>query len=182
MFDRLIDALLEFLDWFRFWEVVQPYQKALVTTLGKWNIRTLEPGFHWIWPFCIDYVVTDNVKPMVTRVGVQTLTTNDNKRVSIHVVISWHITNMERSVIEVEDLDRSLIDLVAGFVGERVLDNDWNYVRSPEFRTELRTFVQTQGRAWGVRVTRVQLRDCATSSALRILQDHGPEEFEDEDD
>ena len=124
----------------------------------------------------------DNVKPMVTRVGVQTLTTADNKRVSLHVVFSWYITNIARAMIDVEDLDRSLVDVVAGFVGESVMDNEWDYVRSKAFRTELRTFVQTQGRVWGVRVTRVQLRDCATSSALRILQDNGPEEFDDEDE
>lgn len=180
MFDRLIEWVIDFVDLFRFWEVIQPYQQATVTTLGKWT-RVITPGPHLIWPFGVDYVVVDNVKPMVTRCGVQTLTTSDNKRVSLHAVISWHITNIERSVMNVEDLDRSLIDCVAGYVGESVLDNTWDYVRSPEFRSTLRTFVQTQGREWGVRVSRVQLRDCATSSALRILKDDGPEEIDDEE-
>jgi len=181
MFDRLVEWLIDFVDLFRFWEIIPPYDRGVVVTMGlESTVRKLEPGPHFIWPFGIDRVLTDNVMPMVTRVGVQTLTTKDNKRVTLQVVISWYITNIERAMLNVEQLNSSLIDCVAGFVGEAVLDNDWEYIRSKDFRQSLRTFVQTQGREWGVRVSRVQLRDCATSSALRLLQDFGPVEEEEE--
>jgi regulator of protease activity HflC (stomatin/prohibitin superfamily) len=53
MFDRLIELILQFIELFKFWHIVDPYEEALVLRLGKLNRHLAECGYYLIIPLSL---------------------------------------------------------------------------------------------------------------------------------
>ena len=108
MFERLIEWIEQFIDLFRFWQVINAYEEGVVLRLGKYH-RNIGPGFHFIIPFNIEEVLRDNVVPTTTRITEQTMTTADLQQVVISVILRWRISDIRKILVEVEDADQVLV-------------------------------------------------------------------------
>jgi regulator of protease activity HflC (stomatin/prohibitin superfamily) len=162
MFDRLIDLLLDSLGLFKFWEVIEPYEQAVVTRLGKYD-RTLEEGLHWVWPLAIERVYGDAVVPTTHDLAPQSLTTADGKAVVVRSII-----DIRKAILECEGVESVLVDSATGAVADAVRAHSWDELSSKEFATALTTEVRDRARPWGVKIHRVQLADISASRSLRL--------------
>ena len=76
MFDKLIDVLLDFIGYFKFWRVI-PLNKRGVKILWGKDPVVMESGFHLIWPFEINHVETCIVEPeWVSTLAIHITTTD----------------------------------------------------------------------------------------------------------
>jgi len=172
MIDRLIDFLLGILDLFRFWVVVDAFERAIILRFGV-HVRTLEPGFHWVWPFNIERALHDNVVTRTTIISPQSLTTSDGETVVVSAVVTSHIEDIEKAILEVEGVDHALTDACFGAVGEVVARSTWADLTSEKFGDEVTKVCRRQAKRYGVYVDRVQLGDKAKCVAFRHHQSHG---------
>lgn len=169
MFDRIIDLLLQWIGWFIPFVVIDQFERAVVLRWGRYH-RTLEPGFHWIWPFEIERVIADNVVPRTTNLQAQSLTTKDGRLVVLGAVVTSQIADIVAATLEVEGVDHALQDACYGAIGTMVAAATYDEIREPGFSHELTKACRRAAKNFGIEIIRVQLSDITLAKTLRIHQ------------
>ena len=99
MLNRLVDLIVSFLHLFRFWFVVEPWEHAFKTTLGR-DAGTLgkdntekdfSRGLNFRWPFNIDEVHYIDTLNETADLGRQDLTTSDGISVTVAGMFRYQI-------------------------------------------------------------------------------------------
>jgi regulator of protease activity HflC (stomatin/prohibitin superfamily) len=171
VFDKLFEVVADCFFFFVPFVVVRHFEGAVQLRLGVLH-RTLKPGFHWVRPFNIDEVLKDNVKPRVYVLRAQSLTTKDGQSVIVGARITASITDIAKSLLEVEDMDHALADSCPGIVGEYVASRTWDELRNADHGLHLLDEIRAAAEQYGVLVTRVQLADLQLSQSYHV---HGAE-------
>jgi regulator of protease activity HflC (stomatin/prohibitin superfamily) len=169
MFDKLIDIVVDFAGLFCPFAVIEEYERGIVLTFGRYRDRTLEPGFHWIWPLGIDKVISDNVVSRTNNLSTQTLTTGDGQPIQLSAMIRWRIKDIVKMSLEVEDADTVLRDVTYGEIAQAVRTHTWDFVQSPEWIERVRKAAQKRGRKWGMEIEEVQLTDISKTKVIRLI-------------
>lgn len=169
MFDKLFERLADLAEWFVPFSVVDEYEEGVVLRFGRFT-RVLGPGFHWIWPFGVDRVITDNVVWRTNDLQVQSLVTKDGRTITVCAVITSRIRNIQKALLDVEGVDDALIDACAGAVGAYVSSRTWEELTDTRVPDELATACQKGATRYGIEIGRVQLKDLTPSRAIRLLQ------------
>jgi regulator of protease activity HflC (stomatin/prohibitin superfamily) len=166
--DRLIDVLIQCVNFFIPWAVLNEYERGVLLRFGHFK-RELGPGFHWCIPFAIDHVMVDNVVTRTHTLPPQTLTTKDGRTVSVTAVITANIGNVRKALLEVENMDHALLDACSGAVGQHVAATDWDDLRKHDANETLtKACRQNTARRYGVEIERVQLADLAVCKVIRL--------------
>lgn len=168
MLEKLFDFILQFINLFRFWEVLDPYQEGVVIRLGKFN-RVIECGFHWIWPLGVEHVITENVAIESYPLATQLLTTKDQVVVAIGVAISARVKNVKKFLLEVENADAAMVDVLFGVVGQLVNSHTWDELQTSEFKEQLVKESQRSATKFGIEILTIGFRDFSKIKAIRII-------------
>lgn len=168
MFDRLIDIFLQFLDLFKFWVVLDPFEQGVLLRLGNYE-DVIGNGFHWILPFNIDNVLVDNVVPRTVNLGEQGLTTADGKTITVSAVVTAKISDIRKALLEVEHVDEALMDSCYATIGDLIVSHDWDTIRTAEFTETVTKACRKQAWRYGLEVLRVQFADRIPCRAFRLL-------------
>jgi len=166
--ERLFDLLLEFMDLFRFWQVIDEFERGIVLQWGKFR-REVGPGLRLVCPFGIDEVLVDNVVFKTSNLRTQTLTLKDGKSVVISPVISYRIRDIKRFLLEVEGAEDALADSTCGTVGEMVRHCDMRELMQDEWHEKLYQEVRKQGFRFGIEVLAVRLSDFGDMRTFRLI-------------
>ena len=167
MFDRLVDLFVQFLHLFRFWSVIDCYQRGVVLRLGRHH-RDLEPGLHWIWPFGIEHVFAANVVTNTTNLGVQSLTTRDGHSISVSSLLTWRVLEPAKFLLEVEGGQEAISDLCYGAVADVVKAATWAEVSEPKFADQCATRLRRRASRYGLEIERLQFSDLTKCRSLRL--------------
>lgn len=170
MIDRLLDFLLEILDLFRFWTVIDAFEEGVVLRLGKYS-RTIGPGLHLMLPFGLEEDMTESVVPTTKNLGPQSLTTFDDVAVVVSGVITYRIHDIKKVLLEVEDAETCLEDSSYGVIGEMVNHTEWDSLIDAEFHEELSKMIRKRAWRWGIEVMQVQLAEVAKCWSVRLWND-----------
>lgn len=168
MLDWIKDFAVEILQILRFWIVVEPYERGIVTRLGKFH-RILEPGLHWLIPFHVDVVHHDSVVSRTTSLPAQSVTTSDGLAVHVRAVVTANIRDVEKAWLEVEHVDHALRDSCAGEIGRVIAETAWEDLWHGKANDALSKACRAKGFRWGIEIEKVQLSDIARGRVVRIL-------------
>ena len=168
MVDKLLEFFLGVLDLFRFWAVIEQYERGLILRLGRFT-QEIGPGFHWILPFGVERVLHDNVVPRTHRLEPQSLMTADGKVITVTGVITARIANIQKALLEVEGVDHALVDCCTAAIAERVTSSLWEELSTEGFRERLMKECRKQGWKYGLEIERAQLADICPSRSIRLL-------------
>lgn len=172
MFDRFIDFLLQWLNLFRFWEVVDQYNQGLLLRLGKAG-RVLEPGLHFRWPFGIDRVIEDQVVPRVHRLPAQTVTLRDGSTVVVEPIVTFLVKDFRKFICEVENAEGAILDTVAATVRRRLASSTWEVLvdgeRSENLEEDMTKAAKSKGRRWGIEILQVAFASLAKAKTIRLI-------------
>lgn len=169
MFDKLIEIVLQFIDLFRFWEIIDDYERGIVLRLGKYS-KSLDPGLHFITPLGVDKVLKDNVVPRTANLGAQALVTLDGKQITVSAIVTAQIRDIRKIFLEVENVDQALTDSCYATIGDLVVTHTWDQLRTPEFSDTLTKACRKQAFRYGIEILRVQLADLMPSRGIRLFQ------------
>ena len=107
--DKLIDFLINFIDLFRFWVVIDYCEKGVVSTWGRLgreissNDGWFSTGLHLIWPLGIEEAVTVIIQDEWDNLFPQSLMTSDGQHVVVQGSFQYTILP-EKVTIHVETL------------------------------------------------------------------------------
>ena len=143
---------------FRAVVIVRPYESAIVERFGKY-LKTLYSGLHFVVPI-VDRVIKVDLREQVVDVPPQEVITKDNVVVTVDGVIYYKVVKPEDVVYKVQNFKVAVINLaqtnLRNIIGELTLDET---LTSREIiNSKLRLTLDEATDAWGVKVTRVELK------------------------
>ena len=164
-------------------KIIPQSSVMLIERLGKFN-RVASSGLNVIIPFLDSprAVYWTNTRPGTTQIDLreqyidlppQSVITRDNVMVNVDSVVYWQVTDPIKATYEVNDLVGSIVQLT--FTGMRSvigkLDLDHTLSSRDQINSELRLILDEATDKWGVKVTRVDIKNIAPPEDVRITME-----------
>ena len=138
-----------------------------VERFGRYT-RTLKPGLHLIIPFIDTIKHTISMKEIVLDVESQEVITKDNATIRVDAVCFYHVFDAARSAYAVEDIRSAITNLVITNVRTVLgsMDLDQSLSGRDKINHQLLSVIDQATEAWGLKVTRVEIKDIKLPSAI----------------
>lgn len=138
--------------------VIRQYEKGLIVRLGRYY-STADSGLVFLFPF-IDSLTLVDMREQVISVDPQSVITKDNVSVTVDAVIYYKVVDPVKAEFEIENFDYAATTLaqtnLRNLIGEKTLDE--TLTARDLINTNLRTVLDESTNAWGVKVTKVELK------------------------
>ncbi len=133
-----------------------------VESFGRFT-RTLMPGLHFLVPVVERVGHHVNVKEQVIEIPSQDVITRDNAMVRVDGVAFFQVLNAAKSAYEVDNLENAIVNLtmtnIRTVMGSMDLDDLLS--NRDKINAQLLAVVDHATEAWGVKVTRIEIKDIA---------------------
>jgi regulator of protease activity HflC (stomatin/prohibitin superfamily) len=150
-------------------KIVNQGNEALVERLGKYSGKKLEPGLNFLVPVLDRVVFQETIREKVLDVPPQQCITRDNVSITVDAVVYWRIMDMEKAYYKVENLRLAMQNLVLTQIRSEMgqMELDQTFTARSEINEILLRELDESTDPWGVKVTRVELRDLVPSKAVQ---------------
>jgi regulator of protease activity HflC (stomatin/prohibitin superfamily) len=150
-------------------KIINQGDEALVEFLGRYDGKKLEPGLNFITPFLSQVVFQETIREKVLEIPPQNCITRDNVSISVDAVVYWRIMNIERAYYKVQNLQAAIVNLVLTQIRSQLgkLELNETFTARTEVNKMLLRELDIATEPWGVKVTRVELRDIVPSKTVQ---------------
>jgi regulator of protease activity HflC (stomatin/prohibitin superfamily) len=140
----------------------------LVERLGKYN-RQLKPGLSLVLPGVERVVSHESLKERVLDIPPQQCITRDNVSIEVDAVVYWQLLEHARAYYAVDNLQAAMVNLVLTQIRAEMgkLDLDQTFTTRSEVNDVLLKELDQATDPWGVKVTRVELRDIKPTQGVQ---------------
>jgi regulator of protease activity HflC (stomatin/prohibitin superfamily) len=148
--------------------IVNQGNEALVERLGSYN-KKLSPGLNFTFPFVDRIAYQETIREKVIDIPPQSCITRDNVSISVDAVVYWRIVDMERAYYKVQDIKSAMVNVILTQIRAEMgqLELDQTFTARSEINELLLRELDVATDPWGVKVTRVELRDIIPSQAVQ---------------
>jgi regulator of protease activity HflC (stomatin/prohibitin superfamily) len=149
-------------------KVTSSSRSMLVERLGKYN-RQLSPGLSLVIPGLERVVSHESLKERVLDIPPQQCITRDNVSIEVDAVVYWQLLEHSRAYYAVDNLQSAMVNLVLTQIRAEMgkLDLDETFTTRSEVNDVLLKELDQATDPWGVKVTRVELRDIKPSDGVQ---------------
>lgn len=148
--------------------IVPQSEKHVVERFGRLR-SVLGPGINFVVPFL------DRVRHKISILERQLPTahqdaiTTDNVLVKVETSVFYRITEPEKTVYRIKDVDAAIATTVAGIVRSEIGKMELDQVQSNrnELTANIREHVRMMVDEWGIQVTRAEILDVSLDEATR---------------
>ncbi|MBF2002453.1 MAG: SPFH/Band 7/PHB domain protein [Synechococcales cyanobacterium C42_A2020_086] len=148
--------------------IINQGNEALVERLGSYD-RKLSPGLNFTLPFLERIAYQETIREKVLDIPPQQCITRDNVAITVDAVVYWRIVDLEKAFYKVQNLQAAMINLVLTQIRAEMgrLELDQTFTARSEINEILLRELDIATDPWGVKVTRVELRDIVPSKAVQ---------------
>ena len=149
-------------------KVTSSSRSMLVERLGKYN-RQLQPGLSFVLPGVERVVSHESLKERVLDIPPQQCITRDNVAIEVDAVVYWQLLEHSRAYYAVDNLQAAMVNLVLTQIRAEMgkLDLDQTFTTRQEVNEVLLRELDQATDPWGVKVTRVEMRDIHPSEGVQ---------------
>jgi regulator of protease activity HflC (stomatin/prohibitin superfamily) len=149
-------------------KIVNQGDEALVERLGKYTGKKLKPGINYVIPMVENISFKQTIRERVIDIPPQQCITRDNVSITADAVVYWKILDMERAYYKVENLQSAMVNLVLTQIRSEIgkLELDETFTARSQINELLLRELDESTDPWGVKVTRVELRDIVPARAV----------------
>ncbi len=133
-----------------------------VENFGRYT-RTLSPGLHILIPVMERVGARMNMKEQVMDIPSQDIITRDNAMVKVDGVTFYQVLNAAKSAYEIDNLEGAIINLTMTNIRTVMgsMDLDELLSNRDQINAKLLHVVDAATESWGVKVTRIEIKDIA---------------------
>jgi regulator of protease activity HflC (stomatin/prohibitin superfamily) len=149
-------------------KIINQGDEALVERLGKYTGKKLKPGMNYVIPMVESISFKQTIRERVIDIPPQQCITRDNVTITADAVVYWKILDMERAYYKVENLQSAMVNLVLTQIRSEIgkLELDETFTARSQINELLLRELDESTDPWGVKVTRVELRDIVPARAV----------------
>jgi regulator of protease activity HflC (stomatin/prohibitin superfamily) len=143
-------------------------RSLLVERLGRYD-RELQPGLSFVLPGLERVVSNQSLKERVLDIPPQKCITRDNVSITVDAVVYWQLLEHAKAHYSVDDLQAAMVNLVLTQIRAEMgkLDLDQTFTTRQDVNEMLLQELDQATDPWGVKVTRVELRDIMPSQGVQ---------------
>src|SRR5687767_6760502 len=148
-------------------KIVRQGYRYTIEHFGRF-VRVAQPGFNFVPPFFYRVGHRINVMEQVVDIPGQEIITRDNAMVAVDGVVFFQVLDAARAAYEVSDLYTAIMALsttnLRTVMGS--MDLDETLSKRDEINARLLSVVDQATESWGVKITRVELKDIRPPSDI----------------
>jgi regulator of protease activity HflC (stomatin/prohibitin superfamily) len=148
-------------------KIVRQGNRYTIEHFGRF-VRVAQPGFNFVPPFFYRVGHKVNMMEQVLDIPGQEIITKDNAMVAVDGVVFFQVLDAAKAAYEVSDLYPSLLALsttnLRTVMGS--MDLDETLSKRDEINARLLAVVDQATETWGVKITRVELKDIRPPSDI----------------
>ncbi len=148
--------------------IVPQSEKYVVERFGRLH-SVLGPGINFIVPFLDAVAHRISILERQLPTASQDAITKDNVLVQVDTSVFYRITEPEKTVYRIRDVDAAISTTVAGIVRAEIGKMDLDEVQSNrnQLITTIKALVESSVDDWGIEVTRAEILDVNLDQATR---------------
>jgi regulator of protease activity HflC (stomatin/prohibitin superfamily) len=144
--------------------VVHQAEKVIIERFGRFK-ETLDPGLKFIVPFIDNISARIDMRETVLDIAPQPVITKDNVSVTVDAVVYYYVTDARAVRYEVANFNIAVSKLaqtsLRNLIGDMALDQ--TLTSREVINTSLREILDEATDKWGVKVTRVEVKEIESS-------------------
>ncbi len=147
--------------------IVPEYQRVAVFRLGR-VVGYRGPGVVYRWPFIETFVHVDR-RVVVIDVPPQECISRDNVPIKVNAVVYFRVEHPDKAIIEVLDYRKATIEVAQTTLRSVIGGSTLDQVLSDrtDISAALQTIIDEATDAWGVKVSRVEIKDLEIPDGLK---------------